>query len=92
MARFHAIVHDVGGSPRLRALVIALSGIVPGNFFAVIPGSSEVARTGFGRIVEAIEAGDPEEAARRCGAMHRAHGERVVAHLERRGLFEAERG
>lgn len=88
VARFHAIVHEVGGSPRLRALVIALSGIVPGNFFAVIPGASEIAHKGFVRIVEAIRADDPEEAARRCGAMHRAHGERVVAYLEGRGLFE----
>ena len=84
---FHALVHDIGGSPRLRALVVALSGLVPGNFFATIPGAADVAREGFAKIVGAIRAGDADEAARLTNEMHRAHGQRVVAHLREKGLF-----
>ncbi len=87
VGRFHAILHRVGGSPRLRAVLHSLSGIVPGNFFAVIPGSIEVARDAFPEIAAAIRAGDPEQAARRCRAMHRAQGQRVVAYLRACGLF-----
>ena len=87
VAEFHALLHRVGGSPRLRALVKSLSGIVPGNFFELIPGSMDVARRAFPIIVDAMQAGDAEEAARLCRAMHSAQGERVIAHLEARGLF-----
>lgn len=84
---FHAIVHRVGGSPRLRAILNSLSGIVPGNFFGVIPGSLDVARRSFPAIAKAMRQGDAEGAAEACRAMHRAQGERVVAHLEAQGLF-----
>ncbi len=84
---FHAIVHRVGGSPRLRAILNSLSGIVPGNFFAVIPGSLDVARRSFPAIAKAMKRGDAEAAAEACRAMHRAQGERVVVHLEAQGLF-----
>ncbi|MAE96632.1 MAG: GntR family transcriptional regulator [Deltaproteobacteria bacterium] len=90
VTRFHARLQEVGGSPRLRELVRALSGLVPGNFFAVIPGSSGIAREGFLEIAKAMRAGEAEEAARRCLAMHSALGQRVVAHLEARGLFAPE--
>lgn len=87
VAEFHALLHRVGGSPRLRTLVKSLSGIVPGNFFELIPGSRDVARGAFPAIVAAMKDGDAEEAARRCHAMHRAQGARVIAHLQTRGLF-----
>lgn len=87
VARFHALIHRIGGSPRLRSILHSLSGMVPGNFFAVIPGASEIARASFPRIVEAMVAADAELASERCRAMHRAQGERVVAHLASRGLF-----
>ncbi len=87
VGRFHAIIHQVGGSPRLRALVRSLSAIVPGNFFAVIPGASDVARQGFREIARALRAGDADEAEARCRAMHRAHGASVTRFLQERGLF-----
>lgn len=87
VARFHALIHRIGGSPRLRSILHSLSGMVPGNFFASIPGGSEIARSSFPRIVEAMTAGDAELASARCRAMHRAQGERVVAYLAARGLF-----
>ena len=84
---FHALVHRVGGSPRLRAILHSLSGVVPGNFFEAIPGALEIARRAFPEIVAAMKARDAEAAAERCRAMHSAQGERVVAVLEDRGLF-----
>ncbi len=86
-ADFHAIVHRVGGSPRLRAILNSLSGIVPGNFFEVIPGAAAIARDVFPEIVASMTAGDAEAAAARCRAMHRAQGARVIAYLEAQGAF-----
>jgi DNA-binding GntR family transcriptional regulator len=86
--RFRDVVYRLGGSPRLRALLTALGAIVPGNFFAVIPGSAEVARRGFAAMLEAIRVGDGDAAAARCREMLRAHGANVVRHLAQRGLFE----
>jgi len=87
VGRFHAIIHEVGGSPRLRAILHSLSAMVPGNFFAVIPGASEIVRKGFSGIAAAIRARDANEAEARCRAMHRAHGAGVIRHLQKRGMF-----
>lgn len=87
VGHFHAVIHQVGGSPRLRAILRSLSAIVPGNFFAVIPGSKEIVREGFSDIAAAIRARDAREAEARCRAMHRAHGAGVTRYLKERGLF-----
>jgi DNA-binding GntR family transcriptional regulator len=55
-----------GGSKRLRALIVPFSRIVPGNFYATIPGSADVTRRGIGEMVAAIEAGRPDAAEKAC--------------------------
>lgn len=85
--RFNEVILDVGGSPRLRALLDSLTGIVPGNFFAEVPGSVEVQQKGTAEIVVAVERGDGQAAFEVCRSMMREHGQRVLEYFERRGLF-----
>ena len=85
--RFRTLIQRIGGSPRLRALMTSLSGIVPGNFFEVVPASIAVARRDIPAAIRAIEDGDGDLAAERCLAMMRSHGRNVVKRLDERGLF-----
>lgn len=55
-----------GGSKRLRALITPFSRIVPGNFYATIPGSAEATRRGLPEVAAAIEARRPDAAEQAC--------------------------
>jgi DNA-binding GntR family transcriptional regulator len=82
--RFQLLLVDRGGSKRLAALFRPLAQIVPGNFYAVIPGSLERTRRGVREIVRAVKAEQPERAERACWAMIDDIGELVARQLDRR--------
>lgn len=84
VSRFRDVLVRVGGSPRLSGLMLSLAAIVPGNFFKVIPGAMPIAREGFAKALDAIQAGDGERAERACVEMMRAHASNVVAVQKKR--------
>lgn len=64
--RFQMLIVEQGGSKRLRALILPFSRIVPGNFYAAIPGSAEVTRRGVAEMARAIASGRADAAEKAC--------------------------
>lgn len=75
---FQMRIVDSGGSKRLRALITPLSRIVPGNFYATIPGSADVTRRGITEIARAIASGRAAAAERACWKLIDEIGELVA--------------
>jgi DNA-binding GntR family transcriptional regulator len=82
--RFAGLILRSGGSKRLRALYTPLSHIVPGNFYATIPGSAEATRRGMAEMARSVRARDPEAAERACWQLIDEIGELVARRLEDR--------
>ncbi len=82
--RFQLLIVTAGGSKRLLALFRPLSQIVPGNFYAAIPGSLPRTRRGVGEIIRAMQAREPERAERACWEMMDDIGELVAEKLRQR--------
>ncbi|WP_106401668.1 GntR family transcriptional regulator [Actinocorallia populi] len=87
---FHRTVIEAAQSPRLRTMLRQMTDIVPGNFFALVPGADAVEREGVAAIVTAIERGYPELAEREYATMLRRQGDLVVELFHARGMFDAE--
>ena len=85
---FHRVLVDAAKSPRLKVVIRALAALVPGDFFALVPGAIEEERRSLPTITRAIARGDAERAAAEYATMMRRVGERVVNVLADRGLFE----
>lgn len=85
---FHATIVDTAASPRVAVLLRAMSGLVPGNFFALVPGAADVERAGLGAIARAVAGADGERASEEYVQMMQRQGELVVALFQRRGLFD----
>jgi DNA-binding GntR family transcriptional regulator len=86
---FDRLIVEAAGSPRLRAVLRAMVGVVPGNFFALVPGAIEAKRAGGRLILEAIRAGDPDRAAGAYARTLRHQGDLVARLFRERGLFAA---
>jgi DNA-binding GntR family transcriptional regulator len=84
---FHDAVGEMARSPRLAVVVKALAGIVPGNFFELVPGSVEVEKQGTAAILRALRRGDGEKAAQAYARMMRRQGDLVVQLFQRRGIL-----
>jgi DNA-binding GntR family transcriptional regulator len=80
---------NIANSPRLSAARRVMTGIVPGNFFAAVPGTMADQKRVTGRVVKAIAAHDPDRAADEWIKLLRRHGQRVVALLRERNLLKA---
>jgi len=63
---FQMRIVDAGGSKRLRALITPLSRLVPGNFYAKIPGSAKLVPRWVAAISRAIASGRGEAAEQAC--------------------------
>ena len=85
---FHDAIIDAARSPRIRTILGAMSGLVPGNFFAEVPGSMPVERQGLTAVIKAIRKGDAAGAAAGYEKMLRRHGDLVVEMLRARSFFE----
>jgi DNA-binding GntR family transcriptional regulator len=85
--KFNNTILIVGGSPRLRAILGSLTGIIPGNFFAAVPAAIPTEQRGSGDILKAIRRGDAHGAFEACRVMMRGHGVHALRYLEERGLF-----
>ena len=85
---FHRAVIDMARSPRLPAVLTALAGIVPGNFFELVPGSIDVEKQGTGAIVRALKKRRrASEASAEYAKMMRRQGDLVVALFRARGIL-----
>jgi DNA-binding GntR family transcriptional regulator len=84
--RFLAELRRFGGSPRISATLRSMSGIVPGNFFAVVPKSSAIQRSGTGATVRALRQRDGDAAAEAMLELLRRQGKAVLALLTERGV------
>lgn len=84
--RFQLFIVDRGGSKRLRALFRPLAQIVPGNFYAAIPGSLQRTRRGVAEIVAAMRAKHPKRAERACWELMDDIGELVGRELRRHAV------
>jgi DNA-binding GntR family transcriptional regulator len=87
---FHATIVDAAHSPRVKVVLRAMSGMIPGNFFALVPGAVESERKGLAAVVRAVARGDADKAADGYARMMRRQGELVVELFEERGLFGGE--
>jgi DNA-binding GntR family transcriptional regulator len=76
--QFQMLIVDHGGSKRLRALITPFSRIVPGNFYASIPGSAEATRRGVAEMAKAIESGRADAAEKACWKLIDEIGELVA--------------
>jgi DNA-binding GntR family transcriptional regulator len=85
--RFHGLVVDATGSPRVRVVLRAMPGVIPGNFFELVPGAFEAEKKAFGTIARAVRRGDGAAAAGEYARMMHRQGARVVTVLRDRGLF-----
>jgi DNA-binding GntR family transcriptional regulator len=86
---FHDAIIDAARSPRIRTIVGAMSGLIPGNFFAAVPGAIAVERDGLAAITRAVKRGDGEAAAKEYEKMLKRHGDLVVDLFRSRGFFAA---
>ncbi|MEO5876390.1 MAG: GntR family transcriptional regulator [Streptosporangiaceae bacterium] len=86
---FDRLILETASSPRLRAVLRAMVGIVPGNFFDLVPGAIEVERSGSRAILESIGRSDSEGAALAYADMLKQQGDLVADLFKTRGLFSA---
>ncbi len=85
---FHRTVVAAANSPRLASMLRPLTGIVPGNFFELVPGASKIEKRGTAAIVRAVRREDGEAAAEEYAVMLRKQSDLVVELFRNRGLFE----
>ena len=84
---FHASVLSAARSPRIEVALRSLSGLVPGNFFQLVPAAMEVERAGLTAIAAAVAARDAPAAAAGYERMLRGQGDNVVAVFRERGVL-----
>jgi DNA-binding GntR family transcriptional regulator len=89
---FHATVVKAACSPRIDVAVRALSALVPGDFYELVPNAMSRQRTGFSAIARAYRRNDGQRAADEYTKMMRGVGAEVVGLFRRRGLFERSGG
>jgi len=77
-------------SVRLTALLRVMSGVIPGNFFAVVPGAIANQKRGAAAITKAVRARDGDAAARASERMLMAQGESVSDLLTERDVFRSD--
>jgi len=76
-------------SPRLEAALRDVPDIVPGNFFAEVPGTAEPERLAMTETVRAVVESDPSGAAERIRRLTARQGAAVVARLRARGVIDS---
>jgi len=85
---FQATVVDAAQSPKVKVLLRAMSALVPGDFFALVPDAMTVWRRGFTAVLRAFRRGDGDAVADEFVRAMRRIGEKVVAVFDSRGLFD----
>jgi DNA-binding GntR family transcriptional regulator len=84
---FHSLVVDAACSPRIKVVLRAMSSLLPGNFFELVPGATEIEKKGLAMITTALTRGDGDRAASEYARMMRRQGDLVAKLLRERGLY-----
>jgi DNA-binding GntR family transcriptional regulator len=84
---FHRLVVDAARSDRIPLVLQALSTILPGDFFSMVPAGISIERAGLRRIASAVAAGDADRAANEYLVTMRRVGTLVVGLFDERGLL-----
>src|SRR5438477_240940 len=82
------MIFDGELTPKWKAVLRAMTPLLPGEFFALVPDAQDVWRRGFGRVLKAFRRGDAEATAHEFARTMHDIGEKVVAVFQERGLFE----
>jgi DNA-binding GntR family transcriptional regulator len=88
-----ALLHHVlamARAPRIVTALRAVTAIVPGNFFAEVPGTMATQRTGIARVVRAIDERDALKSRSEIEALLERQGAAVVTLLSDRGVIAEE--
>jgi DNA-binding GntR family transcriptional regulator len=85
---FHDSIVEAAASPRIEIILRAMSALVPGNFFAMVPDAVDVERRGLGAITRAVKRGEGEQASAEYVRMMRQVGNEVVQLFETQALFD----
>jgi DNA-binding GntR family transcriptional regulator len=85
---FHWQVVDAAASPRIKVVLRGMSGMIPGDFFELVPGAIEGERKGLATITRSIAKGDWNKAADDYLRLMRRQGDLVVKVMKKRGLFD----
>jgi DNA-binding GntR family transcriptional regulator len=75
---FHTTIVEAAHSPRITVVLRAMSALVPGPFFVLVPKAVDSERKGLKSIVRAIAKNDGERAAKEYSKMLNAQAELVV--------------
>jgi DNA-binding GntR family transcriptional regulator len=86
---FHSAVIEAAASPRIDVVLRALSALVPGDFYALVPRAMELQRGGFRAVAAACQRCDRDGAADEYAKMMLEVAGEVVRLFRRRGLFES---
>jgi DNA-binding GntR family transcriptional regulator len=84
---FHGAVVDGAASPRINVTLRAMSALLPGNFYALVPKAAELQRPGFNAIARAAKREDGERAAAEYEKMMVRVAREVVVLFRERALF-----
>jgi DNA-binding GntR family transcriptional regulator len=87
---FHGAILKAAASPRIMVVLRAMSALVPGNFFELVPGALDVEKRGLAAIVRAMRDNDGEKASAEYAKMMRQVGNKVTLLFDQRGLFDPE--
>ena len=85
---FHRVVVNAAQSPRVGSVLRLLTGLVPGNFFELVPGTAAVEKQGTAAILREVRREDAAAAAGKYASMLRKQGDLVVELFNRKGLFD----
>jgi DNA-binding GntR family transcriptional regulator len=85
---FHGSIVRAAASPRINVALRAMSALVPGNFFELVPRAVEVEKRGFATILRAMKQRDGEKASAEYLKMMRQIGNKVAELFRERSLFE----
>lgn len=83
---FHSTIVEAAQSPRIPAVLRAMSALVPGPFFVLVPHAMEVEKKGLAAIARAVKRGDGDRAASEYQKMLGRQAELVVALFRERNL------
>jgi DNA-binding GntR family transcriptional regulator len=84
---FHGAIVKAAASPRINVAMRAMSALVPGNFFEMVPNALAVERRGLAAIVRAMKLEDGARASAEYVKMMRQVGNKVAQLFKERGLF-----
>ncbi len=85
---FHGSIVRAAASPRINVALRAMSTLVPGDFFEMVPSAVDVEKRGLAAIVRAMEKKDGERASAEYAKMMRQVGNKVTLLFAERSLFD----